>query len=105
MGAAVGLGGAGGGSGGDPAQLPRRQLLGGARAGGHRQPSWKRLTPVQGHSSTPRHWQKEILSGFFFCFFFFLFFCLFFGVFCFLKEKYSEDTRKRIKKREKGKRC
>lgn len=45
--------------------------------------------------------KKKFCQVFFFCFFYyyFLFFCLFFGVFCFLKEKYSEDTRKRIKER------
>lgn len=48
---------------------------------------------------------KRNSVGVWFCFFFFccflsfLVFCLFFGVFCFLKEKYSEDTRNR-KKRE-----
>lgn len=87
--------------------LPRCRLLGDARAGGRRRPSRTQLTPARGHSLTPRRWQKEILSGFVFVFFFFccflsfLVFCLFFGVFCFLKEKYSEDTRNRKKKREK----
>lgn len=67
---------------------------------------WKRLTPAQGHSSTPHRWQKEILLGFLFVFLSFFFRFLFvFWVFCFLKEKYSEDTKKRIQKREKGKRC
>lgn len=45
----------------------------------------KRLTPAQGHSSTPRRWQKEILSGFFFfcCFFVFFSFLFVFGFFVF----------------------
>lgn len=48
----------------------------------------KRLTPAQGHSSTPCRWQKEILSGFFFfvVFLSFLVFCLFLG-FLFFKRK------------------
>jgi len=77
---------------------PGCQLLGGARAGGRRRPSRKRLTPARGHSLTPRRWQRKILSGFLFLFFVvFSFLFVFLGFFCFLKEKYSEDTRKRKK--------
>lgn len=47
---------------------------------------------------------KRNLLSFFVSFIFFRFLFVFW-IFCFLKEKYSEDTKKRIQKREKGKRC
>lgn len=94
------------------ARLPRRRLLGGAHTGGTQATLLEMVRTITGHNSTP-HWQKENLLlfvglvcfsmcvfvcdfvGFWVCFFFFQVVC-FFGVFCFLKEKYSEDTKQTL---------